>query len=492
MRPAFIRFSDAERDDPRVEERMTRPASEQPTHAHRAGAQSWVAPTALIATAVALACAIGFGPDLPAEVHVLLVLGACGAYAVMNAAHRRWGGLSIRVVSMAVAAYCVVAVLEPPRETGDLFWYAIYGRIVAAYHASPYTHVPASFPHDPLLRITGHGWAHVPSVYGPLFTGVSAAASTMLGTAEVPTRLFYQLAAVAALAIICVLVWRHTRSAGAVAFLALNPAVAIYLVNGGRNDILVGLAMLGAVILSWRGRDTAAGVVGGLGALVKLTGVVGVVALIASVYVVRGRRPARRVGVAALTVVACGYVLAGPSALLTPMRTAGAAYSKASVWQVFPILGSHFPSTHVAIALLALPCLLVILAYAGDAAAGVTASLTALTLGAAYMLPGYAGWALPAASLDHTSRVSRIAMAEGVVLVAAYEVFRHPFGGPIGDALEQLATFGAPLAVFALLAWLIRDGVKRGASWRVAPQRGSPVRRTDGGHDLIRRPELTA
>jgi hypothetical protein len=268
--------------------------------------------------------------------------------------------------------------------------------------------------------------------------------------------------------------------------------VAIYLVNGGRNDILVGLAMLGAVVLSWRGRDTAAGVVGGLGALVKLTGLVGLVALIASVYVVRGRRPARRIGIAAVTVVGCGYLLAGPSALLTPMRTAGAAYSKASVWHVFPMLGFHFPSTHIAIALLALPSLLVILAYAGDPAACVTASLTALTLGAAYMLPGYAGWALPAASLDHTSRVSRITSAQGVVLVAVYEVFRHPFGGLIGDALTQVADFGAPLAVLTLLAWLIRDGVSRRGSWRVAPQRGLSVRGTDVGHDLIGRPELTA
>jgi hypothetical protein len=472
MRPAFIRFSDGERDDPGVEQR--------------------IAPTALIATIVALACVIAFGPDLPAEAHVLLVLGACGAYVVMNAAHRRWGGLSIRVVSIAVAAYCAVAVLEPPRETGDAFWYAIYGRIVAVYHASPYTHVPASFPHDPLLKITGRGWAHVPSVYGPLFTGVSAAASTVLGTAEVPTRLFYQLGAVAALFAACVLVWRRTQSVGAVAFLAVNPAVAIYLVNGGRNDILVGLAMLGAVVLSSGGRDTAAGVVGGLGALVKLTGLVGVVALIVSASVVRGRRSARRIGVAAVSIVAGGYALAGPSALLTPMRTAGAAFSKASIWHVFPMLGFQLPSTHVAIALLAVPCLLVILAYAGDPAAAVTASLTALTLGAAYMLPGYAGWALPAASLDHTSRVSRIAGAQGVVLVALYEVSHHPFGGVIGDALTQVADFGAPLAVLALLAWLIRDSVRRRGSWRVAPQRGLSVRRTDVGHDLIGRPELTA
>ncbi len=476
---------------PCVGHATARRASQQFTERQRA-AHSWIAPTALIATAVALACVLGYGPNLPVEIHVLLVLGACAGYVGMNAAHRRWGGLSIRLVALAVAGYCAVAVLEPPRETGDLFWYAIYGRIVAVYHSSPYTRVPASFPHDPLLRITGHGWAHVPSVYGPLFTGLSAAASTMLGTAEVPTRVFYQLLATAALLAACVLVWRRTRSAGAVAFLAVNPAVAIYLVNGGRNDILVGLAMLGALVLSYRGRDTAAGVVGGLGALVKLTGVVGVVALIVSTSALRGRRPARRIGVAAVTVVGSGYLLAGPTALFTPMRTAGAAYSKASVWQAFPMLGSHFPSTHVAIALLALPCLLVILACANDPVACVTGGLTALTLGAAYMLPGYAGWAVPSASLDPTSRISRIAAAEGVVLVAAYEVFRHPFGGPIGDALTAIATIGAPLAVLALLVLLLADGVRRRPSRRVATEGGLSVRRFDGGDDLIGPRKLTA
>ena len=76
--------------------------------------------------------------------------------------------------------------------------------------------------------------------------------------------------------------------------------------------------------------------------------------------------------------------------------------------------------------------------------------------------------------------------------MALYEVSHHPFGGVIGDALTQVADFGAPLAVLALLAWLIRDSVRRRGSWRVAPQRGLSVRRTDVGHDLIGRPELTA
>jgi hypothetical protein len=111
-----------------------------------------------------------------------------------------------------------------------------------------------------------------------------------------------------------------------------------------------------------------------------------------------------------------------------------------------------------AIALLALPCLFVIVVYAKRPVSCVAASLTALTLGAAYMLPGYVGWAIPSASLDHTSRVSRIAAAEGVLLAAAYEVFRHPFGGLLGHTLTAVATVGAPIAVLGGLAMLLIDG----------------------------------
>jgi predicted benzoate:H+ symporter BenE len=100
----------------------------------------------------------------------------------------------------------------------------------------------------------------------------------------------------------------------------------------------------------------------------------------------------------------------------------------------------------------------VIVSYAKRPVACVTASLTALTLGAAYMLPGYVGWAIPSAALDHTSRVSRIAAAEGVLLVAAYKVFRHPFGGLIGHTLTAVATIGAPLGVLSGLGMLLLDG----------------------------------
>ena len=131
-------------------------------------------------------------------------------------------------------------------------------------------------------------------MYGPAFTAVSGAASLVLGSSLLGTRLFYQGLAAAALVTACVLVWRRTRSADAVAFFALSPVTALYLVNGGRNDILVGVAILGAVVLAQPTDTTAAGIVGGLGALVKLTGLVGVVALVVSLAVRHGA--ARRAG----------------------------------------------------------------------------------------------------------------------------------------------------------------------------------------------------
>ena len=388
----------------------------------------------------------------------------------MVVAQGRWSGLTIRLVAVATLVQTAVAVISAPRASDDLWWYAIYGRILAVYHASPYTHVAADFPKDPLLKLVGHTWRHTPSVYGPVFTAISGAASSVFGASQLPTRLFYQGLAAAALVTACVVVWRRTRSAGAVAFLAMNPVTALYLVNGGRNDILVGLAMLGAVVLACDGREFAAGMVGGLGALVKLTGLVGVVALIAFAFARRGRASAAMIAFSGAVTVFAGYLVVGASAVLTPMDTAGSMYSHSSVWKLFGAVGIRAPSTHIAIVFLGLLVLLVTFRLARrDSDATVPASFTALTLGAAYTLPGYVGWALPVAALDHKSRVSRIAAAQGVVLVAAYEVFRHPFPGALGHGLMSVAVVGGPLLALGLIALLVH--ASRAATSVPAPSR---------------------
>ncbi len=416
---------------------------------------SWRAPLALVVTTVATSLVVGEALALSNVAHVVLIGIACAAYLVLVMG-RRPSGLSIRLVTAAIGVQTFVALVRPPSATEDLWWYAIYGRMVAVYHASPYTHVAAQYPHNPLLSLVGHTWRHTPSVYGPAFTAVSATASLVLGTSFLGTRLFYQALAAGALVAACVIVWRRTRSADAVAFLALNPLTAFYLVNGGRNDILVGLALLGAVVLAARDRPTAAGLVGGLGALVKLTGMVGVVAIVVALAARGERNAARRVGLVAAGTVVGAYLLAGVSAIFTPMDTAGALYSRDSAWRLVGQLGAALPSTEVALAVVgAVVCWVLLRSARSGPETAVPATLTALTLGAAWILPGYAGWALPTAALHHRERVSRIVALQAVLLICTYEIARHRMPGRFGHDLSQVALVGGPLLVLVLLIALV-------------------------------------
>lgn len=416
-----------------------------------------VAPVALFASTCATGLAVATDGQISNPLHIALVVCACAGYAAMLIAERRWGGLSIGLVVGAAMTSVVVALVVIPRFTGDLWSYAMYGRILGVHHLSPWTHAPAAFPHDAFLHLVGRTWRGTPSVYGPAFTAVSAAGASVLGTAAVPTRLFYQGLSAIALGGGGWLIWRRTRSAAAVAFLVVHPLVVMYLVNGGRNDILVGVAMLAAVVLASNHRPGAAGVVGALGALVKVTGIVGLAALVVTMVARGERQAARRTVVAAAAVFGVGYAAAGMTALFAPMNTAGALYSRSSPWSIVALLGFARPSAHVALALLALLVLVVIIRHArSNAATAVAASLGMLSLAAAYTLPGYAAWALPTAALDHRSRVARIIAATGVVLVATYEILRHPFAGTIGTALHASATVGGPIALVALVVALVR------------------------------------
>jgi dolichol-phosphate mannosyltransferase len=405
----------------------------------------------------AIALLVGSGKSLANPVHVALMAVACAAY--LSVITRPGGSpLSIRLVALAIAVQTAVALAVTPSATEDLWWYSIYGRILAVYHASPYTHVAATYPNDPFVHLVGRTWRHTPSVYGPAFTALSGAVAFLFGPSQLASRLFYQGLAATALIAACLFVWKRTRSAEAVAFLALNPLTSLYLVNGGRNDMLVALSLVAAVVLVTRRHPVAGGVIGGLGALVKLTGLVGVVALCVTLVVMRARGPARQFAIAAFGTVAAAYAIAGTAALLTPMRTAGARYSRLSIWHVLTFTTGKLPSTHLA--LVPIGCFVIWILWRSARSGpetSVPATLSALTLSAPYTLPGYVAWALPTAALRHRSRMSRVVACQSVLLVAAYAVVRHPFAGRIGDALTTLAVVGGPFVGIVLLSWLARS-----------------------------------
>jgi hypothetical protein len=203
---------------------------------------------------------------------VLLVIGAGAAGGVLILLEHRSSCLRLAPVVGTIGVVMFVSVLVPPRTSNDLWSYAMYGRMVTVYDQSPYDHTPAQFRRDPLERRVSPRWRHRASVYGPLFVGVSALGSWVAGPSALVSRLYYQLLAALALATTLVVVWRSTRNMAALLFLGLNPVLVVITVNGGHNDALVGLAILGAALLAAKRRPAAAGAMIGVAALIKLTG----------------------------------------------------------------------------------------------------------------------------------------------------------------------------------------------------------------------------
>src|SRR5207237_7641278 len=78
-----------------------------------------------------------------------LVMAAVAAFAVLLMVERRSPFLTRRVVWAGAAVLLAAAVVLPPQGSKDAYAYAMYGRIAAQHHASPYPHLPAEYPGDP-------------------------------------------------------------------------------------------------------------------------------------------------------------------------------------------------------------------------------------------------------------------------------------------------------------------------------------------------------
>src|SRR5207302_7960920 len=125
-----------------------------------------------------------------------------------------------------------------------------------------------------------------------LFTTVSAAWQRLAGASPTASRMGYQLLAALAMATVGVLLVRIRVPAGVVAGVLINPLVVVMVINGGHNDALVGLGILGGALVLRRGHYAGAGACLGLAALTKIVVVLPVAAAVVWAWRSRGRRPA--------------------------------------------------------------------------------------------------------------------------------------------------------------------------------------------------------
>jgi alpha-1,6-mannosyltransferase len=373
---------------------------------------------------------------------VLLFLGysALGVVVWRELRERRLGR---RVLLGLSGGLLVLAVVVPPTQSGDVWAYAMYGRIVSQHHASPYTHAAADYPRDPAAARVDRVWRRTKSVYGPGFTWLSAAGMRVVGSSRLAARLFFQIVAAIAIGVVLFLVDRRARDPLALACIGLNPVIVLGVVNNAHNDALVGLAVLGAVLLVLSGRPVAAGLAGAAGALVKLSALVPMAAVGWWLWRRRGWRPAAALGAATLLTVALAFSVAGGRAALRPLSAAGHQFTGGSIWngpqrwvarsKIDAGLPEHVAHSRAraevarwaAVAVVALALLLAWRRLRAATPAGAAgAAVLGFMLGAGYVYPWYAAWSLPALAIEPRSRLTWLVAAHAAVL--QFVILRDP------------------------------------------------------------------
>ena len=422
----------------------------------------WTSATAALAVCTVATATVLVAGSKSAVVLIVAVAVVLASYWWMITAEARRPSLSLRAVVVAIAVVLGAAVTTVPRQSGDVWSYAMYGRIVAVHHASPYHNVPADYPNDPMLGFVSPTWRHTGSVYGPAFTAFSAAVAPLGGDSGARTRFLYQATAALAVAGALVLVWRRSRSAAAIAWLGLNPVIGLEGVNGGRNDALIGLGILGAILLVERGKLRTSGLVTGAAAAIKATGVLAGAGLAIWTWRRTGFRRAAIFAAATAVTVVGAYVAAGGAAALGPLEHASTQVSRVSVWDAPPHFGfPAIPTTAATVVTAAVVALCLWRHTRDDSVQAGIAGPAAFLLAAPYVLPGYLGWVLSGAALEHNRRTARIIALQATLLVGAYEIAGVRTSA-VGGALSGTAKLLAPLLGIALLVAYVARPPRRG------------------------------
>jgi hypothetical protein len=418
---------------------------------------------------VAAALAMPLGSQRAAGVRLGLMLVAAASFALVLIIEARRPFLTVRGVLIGVVVTLAVAVAVPPQGSSDLWSYAAYGRTVAHYHRSPYRTDPDDVGNDAITRRVAPAWEETPSVYGPVFVAVAASGSELAGSSPLANRLFFQgLAALAVLGALGLLA-RAGADPGALAFLGLNPVVALVVVNAGHNDALVGLGVLAGALLAARRRPVLAGVVLGMAALVKIVAVLPIAAVVVWAWR-RGERSPWSTAVGGLATVVLGYAVVGGKVALDPVLAMGGALSRASIWnlvgRVDPVLAS--PLLSGALVALLIGIVLDRASRAPLPSVCGTALLVYL-LGSRYLLPWYLVWALPVLALRWRTSAATVASAAALGLAVSYVGAPHLRSPGLYAVLHPFYTWAMPVALASGLVWLaMTTGRPRGE-----PDRGT-------------------
>src|SRR5207302_7987361 len=108
-----------------------------------------------------------------------LLLAGCYIAAVWISLRTPVSTPVVAVVLGAMALFSLISILSLPNTGGDLYLYMLYARVIDVHHASPFTVPPAAFAADPYLPYAPPAWIYTTSIYGPVWTILSALSGRM-------------------------------------------------------------------------------------------------------------------------------------------------------------------------------------------------------------------------------------------------------------------------------------------------------------------------
>jgi alpha-1,6-mannosyltransferase len=198
-----------------------------------------------------------------------------------------WLGLgralpSRRGLLLVGAAWALPLALAPPLFSRDIYSYLAQGTILRLGH-SPYHTAPAALAglgHQHVLDAVSPFWRHTTAPYGPLFLGLVAIVTAVVGSHLVAGVLLTRGVELIGAALLAIYVPRMTRSLGSDARRGLwlgllSPLVTLQLIAAGHNDLLMAGMLAAGVAYALDGRPLLGVAICALAATVKVPALAG-------------------------------------------------------------------------------------------------------------------------------------------------------------------------------------------------------------------------
>ncbi len=397
------------------------------------------------------------------QIRLMAMMVASVLYGVVLYLARRHWVVPPRFTMVALVVVLGVGLCGPPQRSRDVWAYATYGQMVRDGH-DPYVERPAEITTNAFTKRMAPGWKHARAVYGPGFLAVATVGMTVVAHAPVSTqnrpvlaRLWFQFVATLALLGALTILWRTTRDPVALFALGLLPVVTIAIVHEAHNDLLVGVAMLGAVVMA-RKRPVVGVMVGSLGVLIKVSALLPLAGLVWWVLFHHGWKRAMRGAVCALLVIGAAYGAAGGQRVVQPILAADRLMSSSSIWSLDLLASVHLAQLSVAVLAVAV---LMARRRDSDGALAVAGTGLAYLLAAAYVLPWYSGWVLPAAVLGWRSRTTQLLLLFSTLSFITYGTGTTFDSRVLSEIHHQMIRRYLPLFEIAAVAALAVASVRR-------------------------------